>query len=137
MSGRSANSFLAVFSQFYNLITYAEMVERSITAVLKTVDGNIRGFESLSLRHHSLGILSEFQGFFFAFMRRANFRLLSRFLTYSCGRRDCKCLPSYSYPSAQASPESSSSVLCLQGARTRRNVANRGIEFVSIRFSQE
>ena len=27
------------------------MVERSITAVLKTVDGNIRGFESLSLRH--------------------------------------------------------------------------------------
>ena len=25
------------------------MVERSITAVLKTVDGNIRGFDSLSL----------------------------------------------------------------------------------------
>lgn len=48
---RSANIFLAVFSQFYNLITYAEMVERSITVVLKTIDGNIRGFESLSLRH--------------------------------------------------------------------------------------
>lgn len=28
------------------------MVEWSITAVLKTVDGNIRGFESLSLRQH-------------------------------------------------------------------------------------
>ena len=41
---------LAVFSQFYNLITYAEMVERSITAVLKTVEARVSGGSNPSLR---------------------------------------------------------------------------------------
>ena len=97
---------------------------------------NSRGFESLRLRH-SLGILSEFQGFFFAFMRLKCCLLLRRLPVCSYDRRGYKYLPSYSYPSVQASLESSSSVLCWQGAKMRRNVANRGIEFVSIRFWQE
>ena len=67
-----------------------------------------RGFESLRLRH-SLGILSEFQGFFFAFMRLKCCLLLRRLPVCSYGRRGCKYLP-LSYPSVQASLESSSSV---------------------------
>ena len=51
---------------------------------------------------------SGFQGFFVAFMRREDFPLLSRFRACSYGQRGCKYSPSYSYPSAQASPESSS-----------------------------
>ena len=43
------------------------MVERSITAVLKTVDGNIRGFESLSLRQSP-----ENRGFFRAVFQSSN-----------------------------------------------------------------
>ncbi len=43
------------------------MVERSITAVLKTVDGNIRGFESLSLRQNP-----DFRGFFCAVFQSSN-----------------------------------------------------------------